>query len=371
MNKDILVGLSGGIDSFVTAALLKNQGFRVVGLYIRMHGKKRSTYCHETFREDRAQEMSHKLKIPLNVVQHDEMFEERIVDEFIHQVVQNKSPDPCMSCHVEMRLRTLLHAATELGFQQIATGHYAQILFDTRKQIHRVHRAADRARDQSFYFFHLQQEELARIVTPLGNLTRSMVLKLSKECGLELPTEEHARSTCLRTEPQFIQFIESHIPVSLRTRGVLRFLNGVIAGQHTGMHRFYIGQSDQLPLEMDKQEKEIKLFVIGFHELDKAVLIGEEEMLYHKEALLIDVCWVRPIDQLKTTLCEAQFGPRSRAYSCSIICYENATAKIMFREPVRAMAQGQFIAFYGDDELLGGGSIEAISAPISPLWSRT
>jgi len=360
----ILIAMSGGIDSSVAAALLKNQGLDLVAMHL-VHcdssapaERRFSTRCCLRSSSDQVTEICRKFDIPLHVVSVAELFEAEVVDHFIHERLQMRSPNLCVPCNQSVRLKTLFEKARELGCARVATGLYAQSNEDMTTGIYRVYKASDHAHDQTFLMYGLTQETLKTMIFPLGGLTRSMVRKLAEEFGItDQISSEDSVAPCELPYPQDSQFLEQKIVKSLRSPGLIRSVEGDLLGEHKGLHQFSIGQKEGFELR-NGEDKE--LCVVDFEVKSATLVVGRESDLYYSQLVAEHVNWIRPIDQLHGHKLKARLRQDWGETACSIVVFANDTVYVRFDEPRLGVIRGQTVAFYDGDELLGGGVITRI-----------
>ncbi len=370
--KKILVGMSGGVDSSVTAALLKNQGHDVIGAFIQvadsndnqLRGLKEEgggagfgARCCTSLNQEDVKRICDQLDIPFYLINAQEEFQEKVVDYFVHEYLQSRIPNPCVPCNINIKLKKLHEKADSLECQWIATGHYAQITYDSTSGIHHLEKAVDSLNDQTYFLHHLTQKVLKRTLMPLGGLTKAMVGRLATEFDLLLTQERDAQKICFIDDPQYIHFIESRIAPSLMSAGMIRTVEGAIIGEHEGLYRFTIGQNAGFEIRVKEPEH---YFVVGFDPKSHALIVGEEKFLYKKEIMASHLNWVRPINQLQSIRCKAKIRPRHEEAFCRVTCFENEIAHIEFDEDQRAIAPGQMIVFYDAQEVLGGATILSV-----------
>ena len=359
----VLVAMSGGADSSLTAALLKSQGFSVMGVYLQLWdtespllGRFEGRCCPQRG-STLAQRACKQLDIPYYQVNAQDEFQDKVVDYFVHEFLQNRTPNPCIPCNSQIKFKYLFEKADELGCSRVATGHYAQVIQDETKQIANLHKAVDPQKDQTYFLCGLTQKELRRTLMPLGSLTNVMVSKLAEEFGLSQAEQTDGQEVCFIRSSNYIGFIESRADKINRPFGSVRTQEGDVIGEHQGLHHYRIGQQAGLNLWVKEPEK---YYVIGFDPKDHDLIVGFSHQLFQGSLVANQLNWVRPINELRGIRCTAQIRPQAQDAACKVTCFEGSRAHVTFDDQQMAITPGQAIVFYQGDEALGGGFIESV-----------
>jgi tRNA-specific 2-thiouridylase len=355
--------MSGGVDSSVAAALLKSQGHEVIGVHLQLwdHGaanvERFGSRCCSLVDAGDARRVCDKLDIPYYVINAQDVFMDRVVDYFVHEYLQNRTPNPCVACNTFIKFSYLFKKADELGCNWVATGHYAQVNFDAGTGVARLHKAGDPAKDQSYFLFGLTQKALLRTMMPLGGLPKTMVRKLAQEFGLAVADKADSQEICFIGDEGYKGFIEKRVAPPLRPKGMIRTTDGRTVGEHTGLHRYTIGQRKGLNLAVKDADN---YFVVGFDSTTQTLLVGPESALFSKELMAKNVNWIRPVDGLRGISCRARIRSRHDEAGCRVTSFENDVVQVDFDEAQRAITPGQAVVFYDGDEVLGGAYIDRL-----------
>jgi len=319
-----VVGLSGGVDSAVTAALLLERGLRVEGLTIKVPGAK----------PNGAAAVAKKLGIELTELDVSAAFERYVAAPFKAEYAAGRTPNPCILCNPNVKFASLIRYADERGLDGVATGHYA----GTRDGL--LLRGADPARDQSYMLHRLTPEVLRRVVFPLHNMEKAAVREKAAALGLPIPPD--SQDLCFIPGGDYAAYLG--IPPKA---GELIDAAGHVLGRHEGVHLFTIGQKHGVNGR--------RLYVSSIDAASGRVTLTEEAELYRSDIFVRDVNWITPAQD---AVCEVRLRHTPRLAAAHVTPLEGGRARIAFREPQRAPAPGQSAVFYGGEVVMGGGFIE-------------
>jgi tRNA-uridine 2-sulfurtransferase len=362
----VCIGMSGGVDSSVAAHLIKKEGYDVVGLTFRgwpqdCRSIEEDKCCGPQAVMD-ARMVAHALDIPYYVIDEIDMFQREVMDYFAAEYKQGRTPNPCVICNEKVKFGSLLRKARALGAEYIATGHYARIT--TADLNHREHRgqgegnnryelrkSRDSKKDQTYFLFSLNQEQLARAMFPLGDLTKEETRAIAKEIGLKTYGKEESQEVCFVPDNDYRRFLResAHVPDQ---QGEIVTRDGKVLGHHNGIHNFTIGQREGLNLGGQPHP----LYVIELNPQTNRVIVGPAEELLRSEFEASDCIW--HCDQSAEPM-EVTVKPRHQHPGCKAVVERRdiEPVRVKLCEPQRAIAPGQAAVFYRDDVVVGGGWI--------------
>jgi len=361
-NTTVVVGMSGGVDSSVAAALLLEQGYNVIGVTMKTYtfdevggnvGNETSCCGLDAFNDARM--VAVKLGIPHYVVDFTESFGKEVIDNFVHEYLQGRTPNPCVICNRTIKWGELLKKASALGASHIATGHYARIAFDDTTGHYTILRPRDRHKDQTYALWGLSQDALRRTLFPLGELTKPEVRALASRYGLKTAAKEESYEICFVADNDYRRFLHERVPgTAARIANGEIVREGKVVGTHDGFPYFTIGQRSGIGAHGER------MYVTNIDADTNTIRIGRNNDLLRRELTASDLNLVSAdilTDGLRVT---AMIRYKDEPASATVVPLGDRRFRLLFDEPKRAITPGQSVVLYDGEKLLGGGVIEKV-----------
>jgi tRNA-specific 2-thiouridylase len=336
----VAVALSGGMDSSAAALLLKEASYKVIGIHMRLWGSP-----HFAYQAHRAEDICRILDIPFHQADLQKEFESSVVDYFCREYQRGRTPNPCVACNQHIKFGLLLDKALSLGADYLATGHYATV--EHSRDGHRLLKARDVRRDQSYFLYTLTQEKLGHVLFPLGEYSKDEVKQMARQAGLPTPTRS-SQDICFISQKNYGTFLSQRFS---STTGDVLDTRGRKLGQHRGIAFYTIGQRHGLGLASDKP-----LYIIQIEPESNRIVLGHEEELYSQKLVAQKPHWISGKVPREPITTKARIRYKSKEAE-AVIFSSNGTVNVHFTQPQKAITPGQAVVFYNVDEVLGGGII--------------
>ena len=371
MGKKVIVGMSGGVDSSVTALLLLEQGYEVNGLFMKNWDEDDGTeYCTALQDLADAQAVCDRLGIPLGTVNFAAEYWDHVFEIFLAEYAAGRTPNPDILCNKEIKFRAFLDYAQDLGADLIATGHYARVL--QRDGAFHLLKGADGSKDQSYFIYTLGQRALSRTLFPIGHLLKAEVRRWALKAGFDNASKKDSTGICFIGERRFREFLQRYLPAQ---PGEIRTPEGELVGRHEGLMYYTLGQrrgfgvggvqgASQEPWYVLQKDLQRNVLIVGQGHDHPLMFSGE------LEAGTLD--WVGDIPLDAPLRCSAKTRYRQSDQACLVEPLEEGRCRVVFDQPQRAVTPGQSVVFYLGEECLGGGVIEqtAEAAKTGDTWVR-
>ena len=353
MSEHIIVGMSGGVDSAVSALLLKEQGFDVECIFMK-NWEEDSDYCTSEQDYKDALLVCDELGLPLKTVNFCNEYKERVFDYFLKEYAAGRTPNPDTLCNKEIKFKSFLNYALKLGASRIATGHYARL--DQHNEAVLLRKGNDENKDQSYFLFMLNQYQLEKTIFPIGEMTKKDVRTLAKEKGLPNHDRKDSTGVCFIGERNFTEFLHQYFKPD---PGEMITVDGKSVGRHDGLMFYTLGQRQGLGIGGGHGEKEAPWFVADKNLKDNILIVAQghdHPDLFHSQLSVENVHWISDKSPSIKKL-NAKIRYRQKDQSCSIDISNDALI-VVFKKPQFAVTPGQAVVFYDGDICLGGGTIE-------------
>jgi tRNA-specific 2-thiouridylase len=364
MKERVLVAMSGGVDSSVAAAMLVEQGYDVVGATMKL-------FCHDDDLPDRpccsldsvndARRVCQQLGVPHYVLNLESAFGSDVVENFVNEYANGRTPIPCVRCNTFTKFRDLLVKADAIDAKWIATGHYARVADGV------MYRGLDHSKDQSYFLWGINRDVLSRMILPVGAQTKAETRAVAHRLGLEVIAEKaESQDICFVPDGDHTKIIRQKLGEDAPSLSPGNFLlsDGTVVGRHSGFARYTIGQRRGLPGGF-----KIPMFVVAIRPDDRAVVIGPREELLGRGVVARSINWLVDSPSVGTSV-EVQVRHRTPPARAEIVRLDGDEIELALDEPVSAIAPGQSLVIYDGEKVLGGGLIERASGKRAPLPVR-
>lgn len=347
-NKKVLLGMSGGVDSSVSAVLLKEKGYEVIGATLELFAG--SSCCNISTYLD-AKNVCNSIGIPHFTYNYKEEFKKYVIDDFIECYSNCKTPNPCIECNKYMKFGLMYEKAKELDCKYIATGHYAKTEYSEKYKRWVLKKSNAGKKDQSYVLWNIPKELIQYVLFPLAEYeNKDEIRKIAQEHNLRVASKPDSEDICFIPDGNYKKFLENNSNLKPKEGNIVNS-KGQVLGKHTGLYNYTIGQRKGLGIS-----NPVPLFVLGFNSKKNEVIVGEEQELYKKEITVTDINLLL-VDEVKEEI-EVNVKTRYSSKEAKAKIIQNGDKiKVIFDEPQRAVTPGQSAVFYIDDIVLGGGKI--------------
>jgi tRNA-specific 2-thiouridylase len=364
----IAVAMSGGVDSSAAAAILKEQGHELLGFTMQLWNQRRGisrdengdplpSRCCSLDDVYDARRVAEELGFPFYVLNLEKEFERDVVQPFVDSYLNGETPIPCVACNSRLKFASLDKLAASLGCEKVATGHYARVEFDGATNRYRLLRGRDPQKDQSYFLWELTQDQLSRALFPLGEMSKPDARQAARNHHLAVAEKKESQEICFVPDGDYAGFIDRYLAAEEQTDrmpgvGEIVTTNGEVIGEHTGIHRYTIGQRRGIGIAQPRP-----LYVLGIDSKKNRVVVGYDDELLSDEFTAAGVNWLAFDNPIEPVRAEVRVRYRHTAAPATITRLPDARARVKFDEPQRAVTPGQATVFYRGDEVVGGGWI--------------
>ena len=351
----VVIAMSGGVDSSVAAALLKKQGYEVVGVMLQLWseaGKESENKCCTLDSQSLAQQVASILEIPFHAINAKQIFRDTVVEYFLQGYIQGITPNPCIFCNKQMRWGYMLDLALDIGAEKIATGHYAKTSLGPNGTIQLL-KAKDKEKDQSYFLYTLSQKELSRTIFPLADYTKEEVRLLAQKFGLPVAERQESQDLCFLGKSTTKDFLIRNAPEAIKP-GLILNTSGKVLGEHDGLAFYTIGQRKGIGIAAPQP-----FYVVEKRIKDNTLIVGTIDELGKDELTASEVNWISGSPPPQTFRGQTKIRYKAREALSTITPQPNKRALVKFQKPLRDITPGQAAVFYVDEICLGGGIIQA------------
>ena len=355
----VVVAMSGGVDSSVAAALLKEEGYQVIGMTMQIwprdgqkNGGNEFGGCCGLGAVEDARRVAFKLGILHYVMNFREIFAQTVITDFYQEYSLGRTPNPCIKCNQHIKFGALLQRARELGADFMATGHHARIERDKAATTHFLKKGVDQNKDQSYFLYSLNQEQLSHTLLPIGNFSKENIRNIARESGLAIANKPESQEICFIPDDDYARFLKDYIPEAAKPGPILDE-QGNILGNHRGILHYTIGQRKGLGISTKEPS-----YVLAIEPERKAIVVGSKKAAYGNELIASNLNWIAITKLEKPLLARAKIRYRHQEVEAEVTPMDEDKVYVKFKEPQLAIAPGQAIVFYDGDTVIGGGTIE-------------
>jgi tRNA-specific 2-thiouridylase len=348
----VVVAMSGGVDSSVAAALLKEQGYDVIGMMLRLWsepGKEESNRCCTPDSMAQARRVAAKLDFPFYVIDAKDVFQKTVVQYFLDGYARGETPNPCLICNRQIRWTFLLDHALALGADFMATGHYVRI--QKAEDGHQLLRAVDKSKDQSYVLHVLNQEKLARALFPIGDYPKTQIRAIAEKYGLSTASRKDSQDLCFLAGEDYRNFLQRNAAEMLQPGEILT-RDGRSIGEHYGLANYTIGQRKGLGVA-----SLVPLYVLGKNSATNTLIVGTQEELGSRELTARDVNWLTGKTPSEPFRAEVKIRYTAKEAEALVTPMSGDQVQVQFDVPQRDITAGQAAVFFQGDLMIGGGII--------------
>lgn len=357
--KRVLIAMSGGVDSSVAALLAQRSGYDCMGVLLKLfdgedgEDSRGERACCSLESAEAARSVANRLGMPFYVFNFSEDFRREVVERFVRAYQQGETPNPCIDCNRFVKLGKLFRRAAELGCDYVATGHYAQVGRDPESGRWVLRKGLDESKDQSYFLYNLNQEQLSRLLLPLGGLTKPQVRALAEEAGFGNAHRQESQDICFVPDGDYAGFIQRYTK-NQAPPGDFVGTSGQVYGRHKGIIRYTVGQRKGLGLSFPQP-----MYVCGIDPEKNQVVLGEDRELFSSRLTARDLNLIAVEEISRPMRVNAKVRYRHKEQPATVVQTGPDEMEVRFDQPQRAVTKGQAVVLYQGDAVVGGGAISA------------
>lgn len=341
--KKVIVGMSGGVDSSVSALLLKQAGYEVIGATLKLDNENQ---------DKDAKKVCDMLKIPHYTIEARKEFKDNVVKPFINCYLQGKTPNPCIECNKYIKFGLFFKKAIELGCDYIATGHYAKVEYCEIRKQYVLKKSAEEKKDQTYFLYGIPKEVLPKMLFPLEKINgKQEVRELAKKYNLPIANKPDSQEICFIPNKDYVSFLKNNVKIKQES-GNICLKDGTVLGRHEGIINYTVGQRKGLGISYI-----YPLYVCKIKPDVNEIIVGSEKELYRTTLKANELNFLVKIDNTKPINIKAKIRYRAKEAEATLYLEEQGEARIVFKQPQRAITPGQAVVFYEGDVVIGGGKI--------------
>lgn len=358
MKKKVMLGMSGGVDSSVAAAVLIEQGYEVIGVTMQIwpdkgeESKRTEGGCCSLSAVDDARRVANKLGIPYYVMNFKDVFENKVINYFKDEYLKGRTPNPCIACNRYVKFEAMLNKAEAMGIDYVATGHYARIEYDNTRKRYILKKSVTDRKDQTYALYNLTQHQLSKTLMPIGGYEKERVREMAAELGLTVASKPDSQEICFVEDNDYGRFICENSNAEILP-GNFVDTKGNVLGMHKGIVHYTVGQRKGLGIALGKP-----VFVIEIDVEKNTVVLGEEDEVFSRSLKAYDLNYISIEPPMGEFRAKAKIRYSAKESDATIYPLEDGSVKVVFDSPQRAITPGQSVVFYDGEMVVGGGIIE-------------